>query len=232
MSQPHSTLSEVHHVSTKPSNPIRISARAIAIHLFDIPSFSLGPSLYDYVHGSPDYTSSIGSGSPPHTPPPDPISTDHHSNQTSPNNSQRPTLLLKDNSLQADGHVHNEHEPFSSHMFHRDHLFKSGKNSLAGCAECPQVPSILATTTVMQDNNEANYLNPNVPGKDTMRKASTVSTSHPSSKQSQSAVYSSQKCNAKQIQTARHYFVDVQASKGSPIVHLGNSDGITKIREE
>lgn len=132
MSRPHHNSSPNRSSPTNPRSLHMISpvrSMIISVQLSDIPAFSLGPSLYEYVHASTDGSSSFDSGSPPSTLPPDPVSTDNHSNPNSISRGDHPIHLAVTGIHQPVQQQVDLPNSFSPQIPQSDPSFNSGRDT-------------------------------------------------------------------------------------------------------
>lgn len=199
-------------IPTNPPVSIISTEQSIDALLSDIPFFSLGPSLYDYVRVSLNTTSSIASQSPPCTPPPEPIPIDTattHLNDRSPLHSAQSLIItsLNDEHQVASLSDNLEQSP-SSQMSHAIHKLESGHNSLLAGSEYSQIPNIDTTAAAFQATSEPKVMSGNVLFLNTESASATVCLCNGSANPTKPVNYTRHKRTEAQIGTAELQVLD------------------------
>lgn len=208
------------------NSPISVitSTQTIGTQLSDIPMFSLGPSVYDYVSTFEDSTSSIGSSSPPGTPPEDPIPIDQHLYGSALIIAQEPNPTTGPEQNQHGSSASNPGQTSSSHISHSSHSSTAAHIFLSVKRESSHVPPVSSIKIAVQDSIEASPMNKNIFAKDILRNSTTVCTSESSSNKSQSVDTAIHKCNKQEIKTDKNPSL-YPPDKGNPAEHGLKTDG-------
>lgn len=202
------------------NHPIAVIANVqlLRVPLSDIPQFSLGPSLYDYVRTLEDSTSSTSSTSPPGTPPPIPISVEQDFIGNDQNTSQVPISIPWEDHSQAGSRPSNANHNSFSHRSHSADFSSSPKSSTSITSGSLQVPITAPIKTSVQECIETNPVNANTVANDIQGEPTEVRTSTSSSSQVQSPNSYSHKFIEEEMETNKDPAVH-RTGKGNRAEH-------------
>lgn len=209
------------YTSTNPPLPVLIGTQFIDVEHPHIPVFFLGPSLHDYIQTVTENTSSIDSGSPPDSPPADPLSSPEHFNH---NPFQQP---LQNDQLSIHSTGDTEHKAMrnsnrlqqssSTHMSRSFDTLKAGQVSFAESVESPQALRILASIDPVSSTTECQTVTENLLTRNAVVESTFVSIDNSSSNPIDLANCKSHETIPKHIGRNEHAYVDKKEGGLHPI---------------
>lgn len=214
MSDQQSNPSTIRNITINSPVDLIATGQPMGAQLSDIPVFFLGPSLYDYVRTFEDATSSIGSSSPPGTPPPNPIQIDQHRNGTSLSTAQVPIGTSDGEQIQPGSRAGNGNHTSSFHMLHTDRSSTSAPSSSSEDSESRQVPTMAPITAATGDSIESNIMNTHILPHESIAKSTVICTSNSNCNHGQAVHNTKHKCTGPKIETEKDPFSD-RTDKGN-----------------